>query len=119
MGIREHLAEVCESVEGALACTLMGFDGIEVDAHVQGGADVDMKSLLVEYSGVFRSAREAAEAYQAGGVAEVSIATDKVLAVARFISSEHFMVLALAPDGNVGKARFKLRVTAPRLRSEL
>ncbi len=120
MGIREHLAEVCESVEGALACTLMAIDGIEIDSHVRDvGADLDMKSLLVEYSGIFQSARRAAETYQAGGVAEVSIATDKVLAVARFISSEHFMVLALSPDGNVGKARYKLRVTAPRLRSEL
>jgi predicted regulator of Ras-like GTPase activity (Roadblock/LC7/MglB family) len=125
MSFREHLAEVCESVEGALACTLMGVDGIEVDTHLQpqpgqqGGGDLDMKSLLVEYSGVFRSAREAAEAHEAGGVAEVSISTDKVLTVARLVTPEYFMVVALSPDGNLGKARFKLRVTAPLLRSEL
>ena len=119
MSIREHLVEVCESVEGALACTLMGVDGIEIDAHVKVGAELDMKSLLVEYSGIFRSARQAAEAYEAGGVAEVSIATDKVLAVARFVSAEHFMVVALSPDGNFGKARYMLRVTAPRLRPEI
>jgi predicted regulator of Ras-like GTPase activity (Roadblock/LC7/MglB family) len=119
MSFREHLAEVCESVEGALGCTLMGVDGIEVDTHLQGGGELDMKSLLVEYSGVFRSAREAAEAHQAGGVAEVSISTDKVLTVARLVTPEYFMVVALSPEGNLGKARYKLRVTAPRLRSEL
>jgi len=119
MSFREHLAEVCQNIDGAIACALMGVDGIEVDSHVQAGADVDVKSLLVEYSGVFRGAREAAEAHEAGGVAEVAISTDKVLAVARQVTPEYFMVVALSPDGNFGKARFLLRVTAPKLRSEL
>jgi predicted regulator of Ras-like GTPase activity (Roadblock/LC7/MglB family) len=119
MSFREHLAEVCQRVDGAVACALMGVDGIEVDSHVQGGLDLDVKSLLVEYSGVFRGAREAAEAHEAGGVAEVAIATDKLLAVARQVTPEYFMVVALSPDGNFGKARYLLRVTAPKLRSEL
>jgi predicted regulator of Ras-like GTPase activity (Roadblock/LC7/MglB family) len=119
MGFREHLQEVCRGVDGALACSLMGVDGIEVDTHVVRNGDVDVKNLLVEYSSLFRSAREAAEAHQAGGVAEVSIQTDKILAVARLVSPEYFMVVALTPDGNFGKARYLLRVTAPKVLSEL
>lgn len=118
MGFREHLQEVCRKVEGAVACSLMGVDGIEVDTHVNEGGDVD-RTLLVEYSGILRSAREAAEANQAGGVAEVSISTDKLVAVARIVSPEYFMVVALTPDGNFGKARYYLRVTAPKLAAEL
>ncbi|HSN91185.1 MAG TPA: hypothetical protein VLS93_08140 [Anaeromyxobacteraceae bacterium] len=119
MGFREHLQGVCQGVEGALACSLMGVDGIEVDTHLVSGGGLDVKSLLVEYSGIFRSAREAAEAHQAGGIAEVSIQTEKLLTVARLVSPDYFMVVALTPDGNLGKARYLLRVTAPRLRSEL
>jgi predicted regulator of Ras-like GTPase activity (Roadblock/LC7/MglB family) len=119
MSFREHLEEVCRSVDGAVACSLMGVDGIEVETHVQDGGEVDLKSLLVEYSGVLRSAREAAEAHEAGGVAELAISTEKLMAVARIVSPEYFMVVALTPDGNVGKARYLLRVTAPKLRSEL
>jgi len=119
MGFREHLQDVCKSCEGALACSLMGVDGIEVDTHVEGGAELDVKSLLIEYSGLLRSAREAAEAHEAGGVAELSIHTDKLLTVARLVSPEYFMMVALAPDGNVGKARYLLRVTAPKLLAEL
>ncbi len=121
MSFREHLEQVCRNVDGAVACSLMGADGIEVDTHVQedGAGGIDVKSLLVEYSGVLRSAREAAEAHEAGGVAEIAIATDKLLAVVRTVSPEYFMVVALTPDGNYGKARYLLRVTAPRLRSEL
>jgi predicted regulator of Ras-like GTPase activity (Roadblock/LC7/MglB family) len=119
MGFREHLQDVCRSCDGAVACTLMGVDGIEVDTHLEGAGDVDVKSLLVEYSGLFRTAAEAAEAHEAGGVAELSISTDRILTVARVVTPEYFMVLALRPDGNFGKARYLLRVTAPKLRSEL
>jgi predicted regulator of Ras-like GTPase activity (Roadblock/LC7/MglB family) len=119
MSFREHLEEVCRNVDGAVACSLMGVDGIEVDTHVQGGGDLDVKSLLVEYSGVLRSAREAAEAHEAGGVAEIAISTDKLQAVVRIVSPEYFMVVALTPEGNVGKARYLLRVTAPKLKAEL
>jgi predicted regulator of Ras-like GTPase activity (Roadblock/LC7/MglB family) len=119
MGFREHLEDVCRAVDGALACSLMGVDGIEVDTHVVDGGEIDVKSLLVEYSGIFRTAREAAEAHEAGGVAEVSIHTDRILTVARLVSPEYFMVVALAPDGNFGKARYLLRVTAPKLQAEL
>ncbi len=119
MSFHEHLEQVCRSVEGAVACSLMGVDGIEVDTHLQDGGGVDVKSLLVEYSGVLRSAREAAEAHAAGGVDEISVSTDKLLAVVRLVTPEYFMVVALTPDGNIGKARYLLRVTAPKLKSEL
>jgi predicted regulator of Ras-like GTPase activity (Roadblock/LC7/MglB family) len=119
MGFREHLQAICKGCEGALACSLMGVDGIEVDTHVEEGGDVDVKSLLVEYSGLFRTAREAAEAHAAGDITELFIETEKVLTVARLISPEYYMVVALSPGGSLGKARYLLRVTAPRLRSEL
>jgi predicted regulator of Ras-like GTPase activity (Roadblock/LC7/MglB family) len=119
MSFREHLEEVCRNVDGAVACSLMGVDGIEVDTHVQDSGPLDVKSLLVEYSGLLRSAREAAAAHEAGGVDEMAISTEKLQAVARIVSPEYFMVVALTPEGNIGKARYLLRVTAPKLKAEL
>jgi len=119
MGFREHLQDVCSGVEGAVACSLMGVDGIEVDTHVAGDSDVDVKSLLVEYSSLFRNAREAAGLHEAGGIAELSVHTDKLLTVARLVSEEYFMAVALRPGGNLGKARYLLRITAPKVKTEL
>ena len=119
MSFRELLTQVVENVDGAVACTLMGTDGIEVDSHVGEEIGLDVQTLLVEYSGLFRSAREAAAAQQAGGVTELSIQSEHLLVVARLVSPEYFLVVALRPDGNFGKARYVLRVTAPKMLAEL
>ena len=119
MGFREHLQEVCRGVDGALACSLMGMDGIEVDTHIQTTAGIDVPSLLVEMTGVLRTAREAAQAHEAGGLEEFSLGTDRVVTVGRIVSPDYFMVVALRPDGNQGKARYLLRVAAPRVLAEL
>ena len=119
MSFREHLEEVVRGVDGAVACSLMGVDGIEVETHLQDGGELDVKSLLVEYSGVLRSAREAAEAHEAGGVDELAISTEKLQAVVRLVTPEYLLVVALLPRANTGKARYLLRVAAPKLKSEL
>ncbi len=119
MGFREHLQEVCRSLDGSIACSLMGMDGIEVETHVQANGGVDVPSLLVELTGVLRSARDAAETHQAGGVSEFSVSTDRLVTVGRIVSPDYFMILALRPEANQGKARFLLRITAPRVLAEL
>ena len=120
MSFHHHLREVCQGVEGAIACSLMGVDGIEVETHVAADApQLDLRSLLVEYSGILRSAREAAAEQKAGELCEVSINTDRLLAVARLVSADYFIVLALQPEANYGKARYQLRIVAPKVRAEL
>ena len=118
MSFRHHLEGVCQGVDGAVACSLMGVDGIEVETHVVPGAKLE-KSLLVEYSGVLRTARDAAAENEAGGLAEFSVNTDQIVTVARVVSPDYFMVVALTPEGNYGKARYLLRITAPKVKAEL
>jgi predicted regulator of Ras-like GTPase activity (Roadblock/LC7/MglB family) len=119
MSFREHLQQVVQNVDGAVACVLMGVDGIEVDSHHLDLPGLDVRTLLVEYSSLLRAAHEAAAAHEAGGVTELSIQSERLLVVARLVSPEYFMVVALKPDGNFGKARFMMRVTAPKLLAEL
>jgi len=119
MSFREHLQQVVQHVDGAVACALMGADGIEVDSHFQEESGLDIRTLLVEYSSLFRAAGEAAAAHEAGAVSELSVQSERLLVVARLVSPEYFLVVALHPGGNFGKARFMMRVTAPKLLAEL
>jgi len=37
----------------------------------------------------------------------------------RLVSPEYFLVLAMKPEGNYGKGRYVLRITAPKVKAEL
>jgi predicted regulator of Ras-like GTPase activity (Roadblock/LC7/MglB family) len=125
MGFRETLEQICKQVEGSLAASVMGYDGIAVEtievdlSKVAAPPDVDLQSAMIEYSNVFGQIRTAAEQLQAGEASEFSIRTEKILAVGRSVGPEHFVVLTLTPAGNLGKARYALRVGAGRIAAEL
>ncbi len=120
MGFKDDLQTICGKVEGSFAASLMGFDGIAIETHEQKPPDgIELQSLLVEYSGILSQVRQAAESLQMGKASEVSIRTEKLVAVARPLTPDYFVVLALAPEGNVGRARYELRVAGPKLAAQL
>ena len=75
--------------------------------------------MIVEYSGILGQVRQAAESLQMGKASEVSIRTEKLVAVARPLSPDYFVLLAMSPEGNVGRARYELRIAAPKLAAQL
>jgi predicted regulator of Ras-like GTPase activity (Roadblock/LC7/MglB family) len=120
VGFREDLKAICGRVEGAYAASLMGFDGIAIEtAEVGAPEGVEMLSLIVEYSGILAQVRQAAESLKMGKTSEVSIRSEKLVAVARPLTPEYFVLLALSPDGNVGRARYELRIAGPKLVAQL
>ncbi len=120
MSFLTHLESVVNQVDGALACSVMGFDGIAVETHQQESVDdVELQNSWIEYANIVTQLRSAAELLRTGEVSEVSINTDKVVTLMRMITQEYFLVLALKPEGNYGKGRYVLRITAPKVKAEL
>lgn len=124
MGFSEHLQHVVNRVDGAIACSVMGFDGITVETFQAPARAADVTSLelstaWVEFANVLSQLKAAAESLKTGKVAELSVNSDKVITLMRMITPEYFFVLALAPSANYGRARYELRITAPKLAAEL
>jgi predicted regulator of Ras-like GTPase activity (Roadblock/LC7/MglB family) len=120
MSFLSHLESVVNQVDGALACSVMGFDGISVETHQKEGlGELELQNTWVEYANVLSQVKSAAELLKAGDVAEVSINTERLVTLMRLVTPDYFLVLAMKPDGNYGKGRYVLRVTAPRVRAEL
>lgn len=119
MSFRSRLEEILGQVEGSVACSVMGFDGIAIDTQQVKDTDIDLGAMLIEYGSILGKLKDAAAALQAGGVTEISINTDKLLTIARLLTPEYYLVLALLPEGNYGRARYALRVAAPKVRAEL
>jgi predicted regulator of Ras-like GTPase activity (Roadblock/LC7/MglB family) len=120
MSFLAHLENIVSQVDGALACSVMGFDGIAVETHqVDAAQDLELQSAWIEYSNILSQLKSAAEVLKTGSVSEVSINTDRMLTLMRLVSPEYFLVLALRPEGNYGKARYVMRLTAPKVKAEL
>src|SRR3982074_3589144 len=116
MGFREDLEAICGRVDGAYAASLMGFDGIAIDtAQVAPPNGIELQSLMVEYSGILSQVRQAAESLQMGKASEVSIRTDKLVAVARPLTPDYFVMLALSPPSNAWRTPHQRRSSRPHL----
>ncbi len=124
MGFLPHLESVVTQVDGAIACSVMGFDGIAVETfqapHSSDFASqIELSSAWVEYGNTLSQLKTGAELLKVGAVSEVSVNTEKLITLMRMVTPEYFVVLALRPEGNYGKGRYVLRVTAPKLKAEL
>lgn len=121
MDFREHLKKIVDSVEGCLVCTLMGFDGIEIDSAKAKDLpdDFDLPSVLIEYAGLLGKLKASNMNLMVGGLKEYQINSEKCIAILRPINDEYFIGLTMAPTGNLGKGRYMLRITAPQFVEEL
>jgi predicted regulator of Ras-like GTPase activity (Roadblock/LC7/MglB family) len=120
MSFRAHLESVVNQVDGALACSVMGFDGISVETFQRDEAgEFELSGAWVEYANLLTQLKNAADVLRTGVVTELSVNSEKVLTIIRMVSPEYFLVLALKAEGNYGKGRYVLRVTAPKVRAEL
>ena len=116
---RESLREVVEGVDGGLASTVMDFEGIPLDSFSLDGAQFDIEAVGVEASVLVKSIQRATSVLEAGDTKEVSIRSDKVVTLIRVVNDTYFVTLTLEPSGNLGKARYLLRLLAPKLAQEL
>lgn len=120
MSFLTHLESVVNQVDGAIACSVMGFDGIAVETHTKPEAEShELQNTWVEFANILTQAKSAAETLKTGSVQELSINTENLISVLRMVNNEYFLVLALKPTGNYGKGRYVLRITAPKIKAEL
>jgi hypothetical protein len=121
MSFRDHIQRIVDQTPGAIACSIMGFDGIAIDSYDVGGAEVDVQILFTEYASVAHQVRRAFEdpTSSVGAMSEMSVSSGKFISIVRPITGEYFVAAVLKPDALVGKARYLLRVAAPKIAAEL
>ncbi len=112
------LKSAVNNVKGGEAAILMGFDGIPVDSY-DADTQLDIETVGMEFSVVFKDVRKAAGLLEVGSAEELTIRTDKMATVLRAVNDGYFVAMALSIDGNVGKAKYVLRVLAPDLNQDL
>lgn len=106
----DELTTIANRIEGCAAVMILGIDGIPIERHVQQmnqSLDVDM--IAAEFTTLVRRGMRTAADTELGELREMVLATDAVIFLMRPITSEYFLLVALNPGGNIGRARFELR----------
>ena len=111
----ETLRKLVDNVDGAIAAVIMGLDGIPVDTYVRQQNNVDVNTVAMEFSFILGQVRKAGDSLQVGGLEELSVRAQKLLLVCRMVSPQYFVAIAMAPEGNFGKARYMARMAQPAL----
>ncbi len=118
---RESIVKLLDSIDGGVACVLMGFDGITVDTYSRPDVDagIDIQTLSMEFAHLIAQARRTLDSVDAGTLEEFTLRTDKLTLVVRLLTPEYFLACAILPAASLGRARYLMRLTAPGLRADL
>lgn len=114
---KDVLAGVRDRVDGAMAVSLIGLDGIAIET-IKGG-DVPLEVLGAEFGGFIKSIRTANTELNTGDVLQFSLVTEKYITFLSEVTPEYYILLVLKPGGNYGRARFELSKAKHMLRDEL
>ena len=117
MSFRDVLEGIRERVEGTLAVSLIGLDGITVENINPGRVPLDV--MGAEFGGFIKSIRLAKSELNTGDVLHFSLVTEEYNAFISTVTPEYYVLLVTGPNGNYGRARFELARTRQQLRDEL
>jgi predicted regulator of Ras-like GTPase activity (Roadblock/LC7/MglB family) len=115
----ETLRKVVDNVDGGIAAVVMGLDGIPIETYVRQNDKLDVNTVGMEFSFILTQVRKAGDSLQVGGLEELSVKAQRLLLVCRMISPQYFVAIAMAPEGNFGKARYLVRLATPALVAQL
>jgi len=124
MSFHAILESILSEANGGIGIALMGTDGIPIE-QVQGGAASravlgdDVGTAGAEFGRILDEIRKASDVLGGGGMQETVVTLSRFSLIFHAVDDELFVVLAIAPDGNLGKARYLIRRHMPEIRQEL
>jgi predicted regulator of Ras-like GTPase activity (Roadblock/LC7/MglB family) len=110
LSFSDTLGGLAKRIEGAVAAIILGIDGIPIERYtttLEPGLDIEM--IATELTTLLRRGMHTATDTALGDLREMVIGTERLTILLRPITSDYFLMLAVLPGGNVGRARYELR----------
>jgi predicted regulator of Ras-like GTPase activity (Roadblock/LC7/MglB family) len=110
MDFADTLGTLAKRIEGCVAVMILGTDGIPIERHLQQmNQSLDIDMIATEFTTLVRRSMSTAVDTELGELREMVLGTDAMMFLVRPITTDYFLLLALNPGGNIGRARFELR----------
>lgn len=126
MSFESILQSIVDECGGGLSAALMSLDGIPIEQVRARGNNViadplrgDVTSAGIEFGRILGDMTKASDALGTGNLEEAVVSLERVKLIFRGLDEDLMLVLALAPDGNLGKARYLIRRSVTAIRDEL
>jgi predicted regulator of Ras-like GTPase activity (Roadblock/LC7/MglB family) len=113
----DTLHQVAARVPETQLLIVMGTDGIPIEKLVVRSAP-NLEAVAAEYTSLLKSGVAVAGETGLGQLKELSVVTEKMIALLVAITPEYFLFAGLAPGALIGRARFALRVAGIALERE-
>lgn len=118
------LERILREGHGILGLALMEADGIPIaEAHAGGSTagplNGDIGAAGVEFGRIMCDIAKAADALGGGAVRETVVQLARFTLIFDWVEDDVLLVMALHPDGNLGKARYLIRRNLLSIRQEL
>ncbi len=124
MSIGTVLREMVDGCAGGIGAMLTGYDGVAIEQVLAssvppGPMADDLATAGVEFGRLLVDMRKASDAVAGGALIQASVDLSRFTLLFANVDDETFLVLALSPNGNRGKARYLIRRHMPALRQLL
>jgi len=113
----DALRQVADRVPETQLLIVMGTDGIPIEKLVVRPA-ANLETVAAEYTSLLKSGVAVAGDTGLGQLKELSVITERMVALLVAITPEYFLFAGLAPGALLGRARFALRVAGIALEKE-
>lgn len=110
---------------GILGAALMETDGIPIEqvwieaSDLEDPLEGDLTAAGAEFGRILSEVAKASDSIGGGGVSEIVIGLARVTLIFSRVEDEIVLVVAVAPTGNLGKARYLIRRSLMAIRQEL
>lgn len=111
------LEELKKNVEGTVAVSLIGLDGIAIETVKN--ADFPLDGMGAELSSFLKTLQTARTDLDTGDLEQFALTTAKYVTFLSRVIADYFILMILTRDGNYGRARFELRRARRALQNEL
>ncbi len=124
MSFESVLEKIIAGCGDGIGVALMGNDGIPI-VHVEGensggfSLGDDLSAAGAEFGRILGDIHKASDSVGGGLMNEVVISLSRFTLLFREIADDVILVLAIGPDGNLGKSRYLMRRYDREIRDEL
>ena len=115
---RETLQGIANRVEGVRGLSLIGRDGITLEALDRDG-ESQLEPIAAEITGILKHLMTEEAGNESGDIQQFSIESGSSILILVNVTSEYYLLVLLARGGNYGQARFEARRAAAFLEKEL